>query len=47
MPRRPTTPKVVAAAKRNIHKAQISRIRLREPRSLGRVIGKRLGRKRK
>ena len=36
MPRRPTTPKVRAAAKKNILKAQISRVRTREPRSVGR-----------
>ena len=38
MPRRKTTtPKVRAAARHNIKKAQVSRIRRREPRSLGRV----------
>jgi len=37
MARRPTTPSVSAASRRNIKKAQISRIRVREPRSIGRV----------
>lgn len=31
MPRRPKTPRVVAAARRNILKAQITRVRWREP----------------
>jgi len=38
MARRKTiTAKVVQAAKRNIHRAQLSRVRTREVRSLGRV----------
>jgi len=37
LPRRPVTRRVVAAARRNIRKAQISRIRLRQPRQLGRM----------
>ena len=38
MPRRLTnTPAVSRAARRNITKAQVSRVRLREPRSIGRV----------
>ena len=36
-PRRRTTAKVINAAKRNIRKAQLSRLRIREPRSVGRV----------
>lgn len=35
--RRPTTPKVRAAARRNITKAHLARFRTREPRSIGRV----------
>lgn len=35
--RKRTTAKVIAAAKRNIKRAQLSRIRTREPRSAGRV----------
>ena len=42
MPRRPTTPRVTAASRRNIKKAQFSRVRTREPRSLGRVRARRL-----
>jgi len=38
MARRPLTPRVSAAARHNIKKAQITRIRIREPRSLGRVL---------
>jgi len=37
MARRPVTAKVKAAARRNIRRAQLSRIRTREPRSPGRV----------
>ena len=42
MPWRPTTAKVSAASKRNIKKAQISRVRTKEPRSVGRAMAKRL-----
>jgi len=41
MPRRPTTSRVRAAARINIKKAQVSRIRTREPRSPGRIRGRR------
>ena len=34
---RVATPRIRAAAKRNIKKAQVSRIRTREPRQLGRL----------
>jgi len=37
MARRPTTTRTSAAARRNIHKAQVSRFRTREPRQLGRA----------
>ncbi len=37
MPRRPTTAKVVRAAKHNIRRAQLSRVGRREPRSVGRI----------
>jgi len=38
MPRRKTvTNAVKSAARRNIRKAQVTRIRIREPRSLGRM----------
>lgn len=33
-----TTAKVVNAARRNIRRAQLSRVRMREPRSIGRVM---------
>ena len=35
--RRRTTPATTRAARRNIRRAQLSRIRTREPRSIGRV----------
>jgi len=41
--RRPTTPKVRAAARRNIAKAHLARYRTREPRSIGRVRPARRG----
>lgn len=37
MPRRPTTAKVISAARRNIRRAQLSRVGRREPRSVGRL----------
>ena len=37
MARRPTTAATSAAARRNITKAQVSRIRRREPRQIGRI----------
>ena len=37
MARRPTTAKVISAARHNIRRAQLSRIGTREPRSIGRV----------
>ena len=37
MARRPITPRVREAARRNIKKAQVSRIRIRESRSIGRT----------
>ena len=37
MARRPVTAKVIQAAKRNIRRAQLSRIGTREPRSVGRA----------
>ena len=37
MARRPVTAKVINAARRNIRRAQLSRIRIREPRSPGRA----------
>lgn len=37
MARRPTTARVIQAARRNIRRAQLSRIGTREPRSTGRV----------
>ena len=37
MARRPTTALVIRAARRNIRKAQLSRIGIREPRSIGRL----------
>lgn len=42
MPRRPVTAKVIRAAKRNIRKAQLSRIGTREIRSVGRLTRSRL-----
>ena len=42
MARRPTTAKVIRAARRNIRRAQLSRIGRREPRSIGRVTRSRL-----
>lgn len=36
MARRVVTPRIRAAALRNIKKAQITRVRLKEPRSMGR-----------
>jgi len=35
--RRPVTAKVINAARRNIRRAQLSRLRIREPRSIGRL----------
>jgi hypothetical protein len=35
--RKTTTAKVTSAARRNISRAQVSRVRRKEPRSLGRV----------
>lgn len=40
--RRRTTARVIASAKRNIRKAQLSRVGTREPRSIGRVTRSRL-----
>lgn len=40
--RRTTTAKVVSAARRNIRRAQLSRIGTREPRSLGRATRSRM-----
>ena len=37
MARRPTTAKVIRAAKHNIRRAQLSRVGRREPRSVGRM----------
>ena len=37
MARRPVTAKVIRAARRNIRRAQLSRLGTREPRSVGRV----------
>ena len=42
MARRPVTAKVIAAARRNIRRAQLSRVGRREPRSVGRVTRSRL-----
>lgn len=42
MARRPVTAKVIQAARRNIRRAQLSRIGTREPRSIGRVTRSRL-----
>jgi len=43
MPRRKTvTAKVIHAARRNIKRAQMSRIRIREPRSVGRITASRM-----
>jgi len=40
--RRPTTAKVIRAARRNIRRAQLSRVGRREPRSIGRITRSRL-----
>jgi len=40
--RRPVTAKVIRAAKRNIRRAQLSRIGRKEPRSVGRITRSRL-----
>ena len=37
MARRPVTPKVRAASRSNIRKAQMSRVRTKEPRQVGRL----------
>ncbi len=42
MARRPTTAKVIRAAKRNIRRAQLSRVGTREVRSVGRAARSRI-----
>ena len=42
MARRPTTARVINAARHNIRRAQLSRIGTREPRSIGRVTRSRI-----